>query len=80
MRHDITTSANELNNDLKNISDWAFQWKMSFNPDPGKQAQEVIFCRISKKVSHPSLVFNNGNVSSCKSQKYLGILLDSKFR
>ena len=52
MRHDITTSANELNNDLKNISDWAFQWKMSFNPDPGKQAQEVIFSRISKKVSH----------------------------
>ena len=80
MRHDITTSANELNNDLKNISHWAFQWKMSFNPDPGKQAQEVIFSRISKKVSHPSLVFNNGNVSSCKSQKYLGILLDSKFR
>ena len=36
--HDITTSANELNNDLKKISDWAFQWKMSFNPDPSKQA------------------------------------------
>ena len=43
--HDITTSANELNNDLKKISDWAFQWKMSFNPDPSKQAQEVIFSR-----------------------------------
>ena len=37
--HDIITSANELNNDLKKISDWAFQWKMSFNPDPSKQAQ-----------------------------------------
>ena len=34
--HDITTSANELNNDLKKISDWAIQWKMSFNPDPSK--------------------------------------------
>ena len=80
MTHDITTSANEINNDLKNISDWAFQWTMSSNPDPGKQAQKVIFSRISKKVSHPSLVFNNANVSSCKSQKHLGILLDSKFR
>ena len=76
--HDITTSANELNNDLKKISDWAFQWKMSFNPDPSKQAQEVIFSRKLKNVSNPPLVFNNANVSSCKSQKHLGILLDSK--
>ena len=33
---DITTSANKLNIDLKNISDWAFQGKMSFNPHPRK--------------------------------------------
>ena len=50
--HDITTSANELNNDLKKISDWAFQWKMSFKPDPRKQAQEVFFNR--KRIT-PSL-------------------------
>ena len=36
--HGINTSANELNNDLKKVSNWAFQWKMSFNPDPSKQA------------------------------------------
>ena len=76
--HDAATSANELNNDLKKISDWAFQWKMSFNPDPSKQAQEVTFSKKLKEVSHPPLIFNNANVSSCKSQKYLGILLDSK--
>ena len=51
---------------------------MSFNPDPSKQAQEVIFSRKLKNVSHPPLVFNNANVSSCKSQKHLGVLLDSK--
>ena len=66
------------NNDLKKISDWAFQWKMSFNPDPCKQAQEVNFSRKLKNESHPPLLFNNGNVSSCKSQKHLGVLLDSK--
>ena len=76
--HDIITSANELNNDLKKISDWAFQWKISFNPDPSKQAQEVVFSGKLKNVSHPALVFNNANVSSCKSQKHFGILLDSK--
>ena len=78
VKHDITTSANELNNNLKKISDWAFQWKMSFNPDPSKQAQEVIFSKKLKNVSHPPLVFNNVNVSSCKSQKHLGILLDAR--
>ena len=36
--HDINTSAIELNSDLKKINDWAFQWKMTFNPDRSKQA------------------------------------------
>ena len=76
MTHEITFSANKLNNDLKKVSDCAFQWKISFNPDPSKHAQEVIFSRKLKKVSHPPLVFNNANISSCKSQKHLGILLE----
>ena len=41
--HDKSSSAIEPNNDLPKISNWAYQWKMSFNPDPLKQAQEVIF-------------------------------------
>ena len=73
--HDINTSANKLNNDSKKVSNWAFQWKMSFNSDPSGQ---VVFSRKMKKVSHPPLVFNNANVSQCKSQKHLGMILDSK--
>ena len=30
---DPVTSADELNEDLQLISQWALQWKMSFNPD-----------------------------------------------
>ena len=41
--HDIQTSANNLNEDLERKSNWATQWKMKFNPDTTKQAQEVIF-------------------------------------
>ena len=53
----INTSASHLNSDLSEISNWAFQWKMSFNPDPSKQAQEVIFsCKI-QKTCHPSILF-----------------------
>ena len=56
--HDVDASANELNNDLYQINKWAFQWKMSFNPDPSKQAQEIIFSRKTKKICHPLLCFN----------------------
>ena len=76
--HDITIPENELINDLKKISDWVFQWNIIFNPKPSKQAQEVIFSGKSKKVSYLHLVFNNDNFSSSKSQRHLGILLDSK--
>ena len=40
---DINRSANELNCDLEKVSNWAYQWKMQFNLDPNKQANEVIF-------------------------------------
>ena len=52
---------------------------MSFNPDPNKQAQEVIFYRKLKKFCHPFLRFNN-NVSQASSQKYLGLTLDNRLK
>ena len=36
-------SALELNRDLMIIESWAQQWKMSFNPNPTKQAIELLF-------------------------------------
>ena len=51
---------------------------MSFNPDPNKQAQEVIFSRKIQKSSQPSLIFNNNIVTQSLAQKHLGILLDTK--
>ena len=40
--HEINTSEKDLNHDLEEISEWAFQWKMKFNQDPTKQAQDNI--------------------------------------
>ena len=34
--HDPNSSAQQLNHDITLISNWAFKWKMSFNPDPSK--------------------------------------------
>ena len=36
-------SANELNHDLKVKSQWAYEWKVNFNPDLNKQATELLF-------------------------------------
>ena len=60
------------------INNWAFQWKISFNPDPSKQAQEVIFPRKLQKSTHPTLSFNNNTVTQSVTQKYLGTFLDTK--
>ena len=51
--HDRSTTKNELNNDLVKINNCAYRWKMSFNPDPNKQSQEIIFSRKIKKTNHP---------------------------
>ena len=42
---DKNESAIILNDDLQLISSWAYKWKMLFNPDPKKPAQEVLFSR-----------------------------------
>ena len=76
--HDIDTSANDLNHDLEKISEWAFQWKMNFNPDHTKQAQEVIFSRKKTVSVHPVVYFNNTPVISTATHKHLGMILDSK--
>ena len=77
---DIHKSASNLNDDLEKIIYWAYQWKMQFNPDPNKQANEVIFSRktSSNNLSHPPIKFNNNDISKCPHQKHLGIVLDSK--
>ena len=51
--HDINISASDLNEDLEKIGYWAFQWKMNFNPDPNKQAQEIIISRKKTASLHP---------------------------
>ena len=49
-----------------------------FQLDRKKQAQEVIFSRKSKAISHPPLVFNNNNVIQTISQKHRSIILDTR--
>ena len=72
--NDSNISANELNKDLQKISEWAYKWKMSFNPDLNRQAQEVVFSRKLNKSSHPKIFFND--IVCASWQKHLRMFLD----
>ena len=76
--NDPVISANELNQDLKVLNQWAYQWKMEFNPDPNKQATELLFSCKKNSPNHPSLFFNSTVVPKVNEQKHLGLTLDSK--
>ena len=43
--HYSAASSGFLNDDLLKISRWVYQWRMIFNPDASKQAQEIVFSR-----------------------------------
>ena len=75
--NDPNATAKQLSEDLDKIKEWAFQCKMSFNPDPSKQAQEVICTRKVKKIVHPVIFFNNKPVQQVSSQKHLGLILNT---
>ena len=64
----IQSSAATLRNDLPVISNWAFQWKMFFNPDLATKAQEVIIRRKNKKLLQPCLSFNNISLKNSMSR------------
>ena len=51
---------------------------MLFNPDPYKQAIEVIFKKKNIATAHPILTFTNNIICSKDSHKHLGMVLDKK--
>ena len=75
---DPEVSAQELNHDLIVISNWAKQWKMSFNPDPTKPAEEIVFSHKKRPNLHPPLFFNGIEVKRVKEHKHLGLIFDPK--
>ena len=69
MVHDSAASSASLNDDLL---------KMIFNPDPSKQAEEIVFSRKANTSNHGTVYFNNVPVIRENIQKHLGLFLDSK--
>ena len=78
VKPDPNLAASDMNHDLDQIALWAHDWRMSFNPDPRKQAVELVFSKKKVKTNHPVILFNASLVLTVYQHKYLGIILDSK--
>ena len=50
---------------------------MNFNPDPNKQAREIIFSRKKTALLHPVVHFDNRPVKLTQIHKHLGMMLDT---
>ena len=53
---------------------------MNFNPDPSKQAEELLFNWKTSSKPYPSLNFNDNPVHQVPLQKHLGLFLDPKLK
>ena len=51
---------------------------MDFDPNPNKEAQEVIFSRKINKINHSLLLSNQNLLKLSSTQKHLGMVLDTK--
>ena len=51
---------------------------MSFNPDPTKQAVQILLSRKTHTSTHPKIYFNGTEVKSVNEHKHLGLTLDAK--
>ena len=72
--HDTNQTGINLNDDLEKVSNWAFKWKMSFNPDINKQVQEGILSPRLQKSNHPSITFNGTSVIQSEIQKKMWLI------
>ena len=66
-----------LNDDLNRLYEWSVKWKMIFNPDPTKPAEEVIFTNRNSTL-YETASYSGVDLMPAEYHKHLGFILDSK--
>ena len=77
---DSNTASSGMNHDLDWTSQWAHGWRMSFNPDPQKQAVELTFSKKKIEIDHPVILFNDIPVKKVTGYKHLGTTQNCLFQ
>ena len=76
--HGPNVASEDMSHDIVLISQWAHDWRMSFNPDPQKQAAELLFSKKRHQVDRPVILFNDISVKKVDKNKHSSIIFDSK--
>lgn len=64
------TAANQINEDLLAIENWANKWLVSFS---APKTESMIFTSKTKPLPHPPLYLNNLQISNVKEHKHVGL-------
>ena len=70
---DIPTLEENVNADLVNLSKWASDWLVTFNPNK----TEVMFFTNRPFIRHPNIIFDGEHPDIVDSHKHLGVFLSS---
>ena len=65
----IVDSSIDLDNVLKKITEWAFQYKIHVSPNLSEQAQEVFFSRKVQIIRQTLFFFNQNTLELTSRQK-----------
>lgn len=71
-------AATLINQDLKNIEEWAKQWLVTFSPS--KTESMVISLKHHVENSFPRLVFYNTPIAQVKSHKHIGLWISHNLK
>ena len=75
--NNTSASSSSLINDFVKIQNWAYMWKIWFNPGPAKKSARECFFQNVISLTHPS-VFKNTKIEGTLAQKHLHLNLDQK--
>ena len=78
--YDSNASRDAVNGNSEKIAEWAFQWKMQFNPDLKKQAQGNIFSRKTLESVYSAVQFNGLAVARVNIKKQVDLFLNEKLK
>ena len=73
---DPAVTADEINEDLKNISEWAKKWLIDFNALKTKS----LIISNKKTTHHPNVLFNDIVIEEVTSHKHLGMTISSTLK
>ena len=78
MVHDSVSSSLSFNEDLSKILQWAYQWKLLFNPDASKQTHKIVFSCKRNSSNHSDIYYNNMPLKRKNTQEHIGLYLDAQ--